>query len=369
MYPQYIDRILRFLFVFFIFIASFFLIKYSLIYLYPFIIAFLCGFILQPSIHILEDFCRFPRFLATLFALAIFLLVSVFCIAIIVNELMHGTAYLANHLPAYFKDFISLCEAYFHSTILPLYNKLAAFFNSLDPSQQQAINSSLEKITNQITTSGSTLIKGFLLNVPEVISILPSSLTIFTVTLIATFLIAKDWNRLNRLAVQTIPYLNKAVVHDLSKHIKSSLTGFLRAQVVLMLITAASIYIGLSLLKVKYALTVAILAALLDLLPYIGTGVIFIPWICYLFITGDYAMTIQLASLYMAIVVARQIIEPKLLSASIGISPLATLLTMFVGLNLWGLLGLFISPFLLIVWNACYQTRVFRHILLFIKGG
>lgn len=368
MYLHYIDRMLRLLFIIFIFITVLFLAKYSIIYLYPFIIAILCAFILNPSVNILEDRLKFPRFLATLTALSTFFLVSVLCVAIIVNELIQGTTFLANQLPAHFKDFVAICEELFYSNVLPLYDKLATFFNSLDSSQQQAINNNLEKVTNQITTSGTVLIKGVLLGIPETLTFLPSSLTVFTVTLIATFLVTKDWKQLQIVAVTTMPFFRKTIVKVFLKHIKSSIMGFLKAQVVLIFITGLSIYIGLVVLDVKYALTLAIIAALLDLLPYIGTGVIFIPWIGYMFITADYSMTIQLSILYMLIIVVRQIVEPKLLSASIGLNPLATLITMFIGLNLWGVIGLFISPFLLIIWNACYQTDVFKQLFIFIKG-
>ncbi|ASN05018.1 sporulation integral membrane protein YtvI [Virgibacillus necropolis] len=368
MYLHYIDRVLRFLFVIIVLIAGFLLAKYTLLFLYPFIIAILCAFILNPSVSILEEKLRFPRFIATFITLSIFLLVSTLCVAIIVNELIQGTTFLANLLPTHFQDFVALCEEFFYTYVLPLYDKLAAFFNSLNSSQQQAINTNIEKVTNQITTSGSILIKGFLLNIPETLSLLPSSLTIFTVTLFATFLVTKDWTQLQSLAVNSFPFLKKPIVKDFLHHIKSSIMGFLKAQVILIFITALSIYIGLTLLDVKYALTIAILAALLDLLPYIGTGVIFIPWIGYLFLTANYSMTIQLAILYMLIIVVRQLIEPKLLSASIGLNPLATLLTMFIGLNLWGIMGLFISPIILIIWNACNQTNVVRHLFIFIKG-
>lgn len=368
MYMNYLERILRFLFVFIIIVMGYFVLKYSLIYLYPFIIAILCSIILHPFVSVLEDKLRFPRALATLVILLGFLCIGTFFIAIIVNELIHGTTFLATKIPAHFQDFATLCEELFYSKILPLYDKLAALINSLDSSQQQAINDNLEKVINQFTASGTMMIKSFLLKIPETLSILPSSLTIFTVTLFATFLVTKDWYQLKKISGTTLPFLKTTIVKDVFEHIKASMIGLLRAQAVLVLLTALSIYIGLMILDVKYALTIAILAALLDLLPYIGTGVIFIPWIGYSFLTGNYSMTIQLSVLYMLIIIVRQIVEPKLLSASIGLNPLATLLTMFVGLNLWGVLGLLISPYLLIIWNSCHQAGVFKQLFLFIKG-
>ena len=366
---NYLERILRFLFVIITITIGYFVAKYSLIYLYPFIIAILCAIILHPFVSILEDKLKFPRTLATLVVLSTFLSISIFFIAVIVNELIHGTTFLATKIPAHFQDIVTLCTDLFYAKILPLYDKLAALVNSLDSSQQQAINDNLEKVINQFTTSATMMIKMFLLKIPETLSILPSSLTIFTVTLFAIFLVTKDWSQFQKIKDSALPFLNTKIVKGVSMHIKSSLIGLLRAQVILILLTASFIYIGLTVLDVKYALTVAILAALLDLLPYIGTGVIFIPWIGYSFLTANYPMTIQLSILYMLIVIVRQIVEPKLLSASIGLNPLATLLTMFVTLNLWGVVGLLISPFLLIIWNSCHRAGVFKQLFLFIKGA
>lgn len=368
MYMNYLERILRFLFVIIIIAIGYFVVKYSFIYLYPFIIAILCAIILHPFVSILEMKLKFPRSVATLVILLIFLCISSFFIAAIVSELIQGTTFLATKIPVHFQDVVTLCTELFYTKVLPLYEKLAALVHSLDSSQQQAINDNLEKVINQFTASGTMMIKMLLLKIPETLSILPSSLTIFTVTLFSTFLVTKDWYQLQKIKDTALPFLNTKIVMDVCTHIKSSLLGLLRAQVILIFLTAASIYIGLMILDINYALTIAILAALLDLLPYIGTGVIFIPWIGYSFLTANYSLTIQLSILYMVIVVVRQLVEPKLLSASIGLNPLATLLTMFVTLNLWGVVGLIISPFLLIIWNSCHRAGVFEQLILFIKG-
>lgn len=368
MYINYLERILRLLFVIIVIVVGYFVVKYSFIYLYPFIIAIVCAIILHPFVSILENKLKFPRSIATLAVLTIFLCIGTFFIAAIVSELIQGTTFLATKIPTHFQDFVVLCKELFYKNVLPLYDKLAALVHSLDTSQQQAINQNLEKLINQFTASGTMMIKMFLLKIPETLSFLPSSLTVITVTLFATFLVTKDWHQLQKVKDTNLPFLNTVIVKDVYKHIKSSLLGLLRAQIILIFLTATSIYIGLIILDINYALTIAILAALLDLLPYIGTGVIFVPWIGYSFLMGNYSLTIQLSILYMAIVIVRQILEPKLLSASIGLNPLATLLTMFVGLNLWGVVGLLISPFLLIIWNSCYQAGVFKQLFVFIKG-
>src|SRR5690625_6811556 len=83
------------------------------------------------------------------------------------------------------------------------------------------------------------------------------------------------------------------------------------------MISSCIILLGLFILKIEHALTIALLIGFVDVLPLIGTGLVFIPWIGYLFITNDYFLTIGLSLIYMVVVISRQFIEPKILSAHI----------------------------------------------------
>src|SRR5699024_2333761 len=133
-------------------------------------------------------------------------------------------------------------------------------------------------------------------------------------------------------------------------------------QLILISITGCIIFISLSILRIEHALTIALLATAADLLPFVGTGIVFVPWIAYLFITGNYAMTINLLIIYMFIVISRQIIEPKVISANIGLHPLSALLALFIGIKIWGLLGVFIAPTLLVLLKALQQAGISKQL-------
>src|SRR5699024_5835394 len=118
------------------------------------------------------------------------------------------------------------------------------------------------------------------------------------------------------------------------KDLKKALLGYLKAQLTLISITGAIVFVGLLILHVDYALTIAVATGLIDLLPYLGTGIVFVPWIIYMFFTGNYFLTIGLAVLYAIVLIQRQIMEPKIVSSNIGLDPLATLIAIFVGIQL-----------------------------------
>ena len=108
--------------------------------------------------------------------------------------------------------------------------------------------------------------------------------------------------------------------------LRKAFFGFIRAQVTLISITGAIVLAGLLILRVKYAFALAFVIGLIDLLPYLGTGFIFVPWIIYEFIVQNYSLGIGLLVLYIIIIVQRQMMEPKVVSVNIGISPLVTLI-------------------------------------------
>lgn len=150
--------------------------------------------------------------------------------------------------------------------------------------------------------------------------------------------------------------------------LKKALFGFIRAQLTLISITTVIILIGLLILRVDYAITIALVTGIVDIIPYLGTGAVFVPWIIYDIISGDTGLAIGLGILYIIVLVQRQIMEPKILSSSIGLDPLATLIALFVGFKLIGFLGLILGPVTLVIISTLNRANVFKDIWAFIMG-
>ena len=121
--------------------------------------------------------------------------------------------------------------------------------------------------------------------------------------------------------------------------------------------TAIQAVIGLYLLGFEFPFTIGVLVGLFDLLPILGPGAIFIPWSLWYILIGNFKLGILLLMLYAILVIVRQLIEPKILGASIGLHPLATLISVFAGLRLLGIKGIFIGPILLLIAKLIIQTK------------
>lgn len=133
----------------------------------------------------------------------------------------------------------------------------------------------------------------------------------------------------------------------------SSILKMLKSYVIIICITFAEMFVGLTVLKLigvyqsEYLASVSIAVAVVDILPVLGTGTVLVPWAIISFITGNVGMGIGLLILYAAISVIRQVIEPKLVAANLGLPPIVTIMCMFIGLKLFGVLGMFVMPLMI----------------------
>ena len=152
--------------------------------------------------------------------------------------------------------------------------------------------------------------------------------------------------------------LTEQKAKDVSRAItllKSSLSKMGKAYLSIIIITFIELSIGfyvLRLLGIFYSNYIAIISlaiAIIDIIPVLGTGTVLLPWIVYSLITGNFAMAIGLGIMYASITVIRQIIEPKFVAGQLGLPPFLTISAMYVGLKIFGVLGMFIAPMIIIM--------------------
>ena len=110
--------------------------------------------------------------------------------------------------------------------------------------------------------------------------------------------------------------------------------------------------------NVKFRVLIAILIAFVDALPILGAGTIIIPWAIISAFNGDITLAISLISLYVVIIVTRQLVEPKIISSHIGIHPIFTLISMYTGFKIIGIIGMFLGPIILIILKNIFETMI-----------
>ncbi|MBO8156458.1 MAG: sporulation integral membrane protein YtvI [Bacillaceae bacterium] len=364
----YLQRMLRFAIVVGVVLIAFLTVFTLARYTYPFLIAIVIAFLINPVVNLFEHKLKIPRAFSVFLVILLILALVSGIITILIVEIANGMTYLSTVVPKYFEDLVKYFQNLVAAQVIPLYERLSAMLDTLDPAQKEQIMNQIKDVGSSIADSGKQLLTGILTWIPEQLRALPNLATVLIFSLLGTFFISKDWYKLGERIQILLPDRLLTSGSNVFKGLQKALFGFIKAQLTLISITAVIVLIGLLILRVDYAITIALITGVVDLLPYLGTGIIFVPWILYVFFTKNFFLTIGLSVLYIIVIVQRQLMEPKVLSTNIGLDPLATLVALFVGFQLFGFLGLIIGPVALVIINTLHQTGVLREVWDFIIG-
>lgn len=147
------------------------------------------------------------------------------------------------------------------------------------------------------------------------------------------------------------------------ENLKYAVGGYFKAQFKIMVVVFVILCIGFLLLGIHFSFLLAVLVAFLDLLPFFGTGTVLIPWALYKLLVGNYKMALMLIVLYGVTQLVRQLIQPKLVGDSVGLNPLITLVFLYAGYKIGGILAMILAvPFGMIVINL-YKAGAFDYII------
>jgi sporulation integral membrane protein YtvI len=230
---------------------------------------------------------------------------------------------------------------------------------ALPPQLHETLQNNLQK--------GIVLLQIFLDNslngMAKLITLLPDFFIFILISTIATYFIMRDRPMLRSYILHLIPAGIRSGSRNVISHLLNALIGFFKAYSILISITTIITLVSLKILGVKYVLTIGILVGLLDILPILGPGGVFIPWIIWQFVVGNSKMGISLLVVYIIISVVRQILEPKIVGDNIGLHPLATLISLYVGLQLGGMAGMILGPVCIVVAIACYRAGLLDGLL------
>lgn len=146
----------------------------------------------------------------------------------------------------------------------------------------------------------------------------------------------------------------------IKEYVVGTLFVCIRSYALIMSITFLELSIGLTVVGVENSIFIAFLIAIFDILPVLGTGGVMIPWIVLEALKMNFSMALALLLVYLFVTVVRNIIEPKIVGAQIGLHPVVTLSSMFVGAQLFGVLGLFGFPICLSLLRYLNENGVIR---------
>lgn len=168
-------------------------------------------------------------------------------------------------------------------------------------------------------------------------------LVISVLTIMLSYFFVADRNRIVGALRKYMPDGVKNIWKTTQKVMVSAVGGYLKACFKIMLVMFAILSVFFIVLQVEYSVLIALFTAVMDFLPFIGTGTILCPWALYHLLIGNYFRAIILIIAYFVTLLVHRLLEPKLVGDSVGISPFLTLISMFIGYRMIGMLGLIIG--------------------------
>ena len=350
------DFLIRFLFYGVILLLAYAALKYALPFLTPFFVAFCIALLLKPAINWIVEKTKLGRK-----PVAILLLVTFY---ILVGLLL---AVAGTRIALFFRDVFYLLPHLYDTVLVPALDQvqatLAGWLNTLDPALTESFARAGESISDALSAAFSSLSSWALGLVTGAAGSVPAFFVKFFITIVSSFFFVSDYYTITSFLTRQFAPKTRELIFKVERKCFEVLRSFARAYGILLSLTFLELLIGLSLLRVDYALLIALLTSIVDILPVLGTCTILIPWAAGSLILGNFPLGIGLLVLYGIIAVVRQMLEPHVVGKQIGLYPLVTLLCMFVGMYLFGFWGLFGMPILvtlLVQLNADGDIRLFK---------
>lgn len=312
-----------------------FIVPRALGFFMPFVIGWIISMIANPLVRFLEKNVKMLRkhssALIIIAALAIVVAAVYFGLGILVREgisLMQDLPEIFAELQVNISDTLKNLEGL--ARYLP--DSTKGFLDDMGSSISGFLTSAISRIDVSTLSVAGSLVK----NVADVF-------LMAIITILSAYFFIADRDKLVAGFKRILPDSVKESMNLIKSNFIEALGAYFKAQFKIMIVMVVILFIGFELLDVHYSFFLGILVAFLDFLPFFGTGTILWPWALMDIIGGEYFHAVCLAIIYLICQLLHQLLQPKLVGDGIGLSPLATLVFMFIGYRIKGVLGMILG--------------------------
>lgn len=321
-----------------------------LVFFMPFVIGWVIAMIANPLVHFFEEKLKIRRKAGTAFVIVAVIALVVLAGYLIGSKVVQEAVGLVNGLP----EMWSSAEEDFRTigkNMDVLYSRFPENIRSTIAEIGEQMEGFVGELVGYAGTPTIEAVGNFAKNLPTII------IGIIMCLLSAYFFVAE-----REYMSKVKGHMPETVIYRwdmMARSLKRAVGGYFKAQLKIEIWMYVLLVIGFTVLKVNYALLIALVIAVLDFLPVFGTGTVLLPWAVIKVLSSDYKMAVGLLIIWCGGQLARQIIQPKIVGDSIGVPPIPTLFLLFIGYKAAGVFGMIIAvPVGIIVVNM-YQEGVF----------
>lgn len=339
---KYKDFLLKFGYWASILLIAFLCIRFLLRPLAPFLIALAIVMVTQPLVRFLTGKWKVNQKILSVILVILCYLVIIGLLVLIVAGIVSVIVDWAKMFPDFFTETVQ-------PGIGELFNKALNLLSRVDPDISIAAKEGLPNVLSSLSGSIMNLSVSILSWASAIGTKLPGLLLASVVCVISTIFLALDYDGISKKLLRFLPQKAQNVVVSAKRALGVIIGKYLKSYAIILLITFAEIAVGLLIIGIENAPSIAALVAVFDILPIVGSGMILAPWAIISFIQNKLWLGIGLAILWAVVIVVREFIEPKIVGKQVGLHPLTTLVCLWVGMKLGGGLGMFALPIGLLI--------------------
>ncbi len=307
--------------------------QYAMPYVFPFALGAFLAFLLDPLVVLLVKRTRMTRAWAAFLSILVLVVGLGVFISWGVTRVAQEVADLYGYLPQYYGEF----------------NKILGDVLNMVGEFSQKLPEPLARIAQDQWNNLYALVATFVTGAGGFVKGLPGFSVSMFFTIMSSYFLIKDRSAISESLERLLPEETFTNFKNVESSITSGIAAVIRAQVLLVLLTMVINIAGLSVLNTRYEVGLGFLLAVLDILPVIGPGLIYVPWILYHFIWGNLTTGIGLLILYAGVSFFRQVVQTQLIGREMGLHPLVTLFSLYLGFRLFGTIGIIYGPLIAVL--------------------
>lgn len=309
--------------------------------LMPFVAALVLAWMLNPAIRFLQKKLGWKRNTLSL----ILVLGCIFIVGALVAALAYSlvsqvasflqnwqplwtdTMYALDSITGYLEDFLKPLPAETYAQLSGLLERGVDWLGSVVP----------QLLSKAAGGAGSAALS------------LPAWAISFVIFLMASYFISADYPHLRFRATQRVPKEFRGFFRDVKQVAADAFGGYVKAELILSGVISVILLVGFLIMGEPYALLLAFILGVMDFIPIIGSGTAMVPWAVIDVVLGNYRHAIGLMVIWGIIAVFRRVAEPKVVGDQTGLSPIASLVSIYVGMRLGGVIGMVLGPVVCLV--------------------
>lgn len=325
---------------------------------WPIVVGWIIAMIANPLVRLLERKLKLVRKHGTAIVIVIVLAIIIGAMYFLVYALLKQGVEFAKNFPdlyASVSDTVAGSIEKLRGSVGFLSGKGMKFFDGLTDNLGNLINKLVGDIINSNTFSID--------NASNIVKSVAEGILMTVITILLSYFLTAEHDKILEKYHEKMPDPIKKACNTISKCIVSAFGGYFKAQFKIMTCVFIIMSVGFLCMRIDYAILIAFIVAFVDFLPVFGAGAIMWPWCLYEVIEGRYVSAILLFVIYLICQGVRQFLQPKMVGDSIGISPLSTLIFMFLGYRFGGVVGMIIGIPIGMILISFYKEGVFDNLI------